>query len=97
MAEGGDQFCTKRTINRAMIGRECHAHQRCNRRLTILHDHALLTCTNREDGGMGRVDDRGEMLDAEHAEIGHSRCAALIFIRLELAIARTTREIFHLV
>ena len=42
---------------------------------------------------MGRVDDRREMLDAEHAEIGHSRCAALIFVRLQLAISNEMKDL----
>ena len=45
---------------------------------------------------MRRIDHRGEILDAVHAEIGHRRGAALIFLGLQLARPRARREILHL-
>ena len=46
---------------------------------------------------MRRVDDRGEILDAVHAEVRHRGGAALVFLRLELPRARARGEILHLV
>ena len=46
---------------------------------------------------MGRVDDRREMLDAEHAKVRHRRGAALIFVGPELAGAGAGRIVLHLV
>ena len=55
--------------------------------IAIAHDRALLAGADRQNGRLRRIDHGGEILDAVHAEIGHRRGAALIFVRLELAVA----------
>src|SRR3546814_10614966 len=43
-----------------------------------------------------RVDDRVELGDAEHAHVADARGAALIFVRLELALLGAARQLLHL-
>ena len=45
---------------------------------------------------MRRVDDRVEVVDPEHAEVGDGEAAALILMRSELAVASAGGEVFHL-
>ena len=51
-----------------------------------LDDGPRLAGSDRQDGGVRWVDDGGEVLDAEHAEVGHRGGAALVFLRLQLCI-----------
>ena len=44
----------------------------------------------------GWVDDGGEVLDAEHAEVEDRERAAHVFLRLQFAFPRPRREILHL-
>ena len=50
----------------------------------VLHDRLLHRRADGEDGGVGRVDDGGEPLDAHHAEIGDAERAAGELLGLEL-------------
>src|SRR5579863_2645504 len=45
---------------------------------------------------MRRIDHGREVIDAIHAEIGDRRCAALIFLGLELAGARAAKSFISL-
>src|SRR5215211_7956981 len=49
-----------------------------------------------DDGGLRRVDYRGEALDAEHAHVGDGYGASLVLVGLELAVARPGRQVFGL-
>ena len=89
-----DQFGAERAVDGAVIGDSvtfiCVA-------MTILPSRTTarsLAGADRDDGGMRRIDDGGEFLDAVHAEIGDRRGAALIFLRLELARPRARRISF---
>ena len=64
-------------VDDAVIDRERAAHHRGDRELAVLHDGALLAGADRQDAALRRVDDGGELLDAEHAEIGDREAAAL--------------------
>ena len=46
---------------------------------------------------MRRIDDGGEILDAHHAHVGDGGRAALVFLRLQLAVLGALAEILHLV
>src|SRR3712207_5248792 len=48
---------------------------------------ALLAGADGHDHALGRVDDGLELLDAVHAPVREARGAALVFVRLELAVA----------
>ena len=57
---------------------------------------ALLAGADRQDAALRRVDDRGELLDAEHAEVGDREGAALELLELQLAGAGARGEVLHL-
>src|SRR6516164_8010225 len=69
--ECAEQLRPKRTVNRAMIGRERGRHYPLHLDLAILHDGALLASADGENGGMRRVNNRGKILDPKHAQIGN--------------------------
>src|SRR5580692_2904325 len=50
---------------------------------------------DREDRGVRRIDDGGELAHAVHAEIGDRRRAALVIRRLKLLVARARGEVLH--
>ena len=56
----------------------------------------LLARADRHDHALGRIDHGLEILDSVHAHIAEARGAALILLRLELAVAREPRELLHL-
>ena len=62
------------------------AHHGRNRQRVVDHIGALLAGTDCHDHRLRRIDDGGEMLDAHHAHIGDGGSAALIFMRLQLAV-----------
>ena len=44
--------------------------------------HLLLGAAHGQDAGLGRVDDGGELVDAEHAQVGDGEAAALELLGL---------------
>src|ERR1700730_7930776 len=80
--ERADQLGAERAVDRAVVARQGHAHHLRDLDLAVFDNWALLAGADRKDGGMRRVDHGGEVIDAVHAEIGYSRGAALIFLRL---------------
>ena len=62
----------------------------------VLDDRALLAGADREDAALRRVDDRGELADAVHAEIGDRERAALELLELQLAGAGARGEVLGL-
>src|SRR5258705_170350 len=81
----------------AVIAGQGHAHDVRGLDLAVTHHRPLLAGADRKDRRLRRVDDSGEMADAEHAEVGDRGRAALVFLRLELAGPRPRGEILHLV
>ena len=60
--------------------------------LASLHDGLPGCAADGEDGGLGRVDDGGEFLDAEHAEVGDGEGGAGHLLGLEFAGAAEVGE-----
>ena len=80
-----------------MVAGERHAHHRGDGEVALgVDDRTLLPCPDGQDHAFGRIDDRREILDAEHAEIGDGERAAGIFLWLQLALAGAGGEVFHL-
>jgi hypothetical protein len=46
-----------------------------------------------QNAGLGRVDDRGEFVDIEHAQIGDRESAAGVLLGLEPALPRPGGEV----
>ena len=67
--ERGQKLGAKRAIHHAMITGERATHHGCGHDLIALHDSAFLPAPHRQNGRMRRVDDRVEIVDAEHAEV----------------------------
>ena len=57
----------------------------------------FLARADRDDAGLRRVDDGGEILDPEHAQIGDRETAAFIFVGLELLVLGLARQFLDLV
>src|SRR5258705_334397 len=94
--EGADQFGAERAVDGAVIAGQRDAHHVCHFDLAVSHDRTLFTGADREDGGVRRVDDRGEMIDPVHAEVGNGCRPALIFLGLEFPGPGAGGEILHL-
>src|SRR5215472_16486925 len=69
--ERTDQLCAERSVDSTVMGRQRHFHLSGDGDLAVTNHGALYAGADRQDGGMGRVDDGGEFLDAIHAEIGN--------------------------
>src|SRR5258708_29259528 len=80
--EGADQLGAERAVDGAVIAGQRDAHYVRRFDLAIPDYRALFAGADREDAGMRRVDDSGEMIDAVHAEVGDGGGAALIFLGL---------------
>src|SRR5690242_8427482 len=94
--EGGEQFGAERAVEDAVIARErCGHHAHEFDAIRRLH-RGTAGCADRQDRRVRRIDDRRELADAVHAEIGDCRRAALIFVRLEFFLARAGGEFAHL-
>src|SRR5712671_2166960 len=78
--EGADQFGAERTVDRAVIAGQRDAHDVGGLDLAAPHHRPLLAGADREDRSVRRVDHGGEILDTVHAEVGHRRGAALVFV-----------------
>src|SRR5436190_17570672 len=75
--EGLQELRAQRAVDDAMIDRERAAHHVADHHLALAHDDALLADADREDHRLRRIDDGGELLDPEHAEVGDRESAAL--------------------
>ena len=60
-------------------------------------DRTPLRRTDRKDGRLRRVDDRGEITHAIHAEVGDRADAALVVVGLQLLVARALGQRPHFV
>ena len=69
-----------------------NAHNRGDGQSVIDDIGTFFPCPDREDHRLWRVDDSVELLDAHHAHVGNGRSAALIFMRLQLAILGPARK-----
>src|ERR1700694_5147911 len=67
--ERAEELGAERAIDGAVIGRKRDRHHPLRFDLAVAHDRTFLAGADREHGGMRRVDDRGEILDAVHPEI----------------------------
>ncbi len=57
----------------------------------LLHDAA-----HGQDAGLGRIDDGGELVDVEHAEVRHAEGAAGVLLRLQAAFPGAAGHLLHL-
>src|ERR1051325_589854 len=83
----------RRSVDHAMVTAHRQTH-------AAAHDHplALRHClrrdrSDRDDSRLGRVDDRGELIDVEHSEIRNAERRAGVLFGLEAASARLAGEV----
>src|SRR5687767_11752593 len=72
-------------VNHAMVGRESHAAALAGHDLAVDDDRLVKDRPDGQDRRLWRVDDRVELLDAVHAQVGDRERAALVVLDLELA------------
>jgi len=83
-------------VDDAVVAREEERHALPDHDLVALHDWLPDGGANGKDGGIGRVDDGGESLDAHHAQIGDAKRAAGELLGLELLGLGEPGEFSHL-
>ena len=79
-----------------MVAGHRDSHQLPHDDLALAHDGARRHRADGEDGGLRRVDDGGEFVHAEHAEVAHGEGRAGVLFGLELAAARSLGQLAHL-
>lgn len=89
----------QRTIDNAVVRRDrrlhhLHGPEALVRRL--VRHKACLCRADRQDTALRRVDDRREVGRAHHAHVRNRERAALVFFRLQLAVARLLGELLAL-
>src|SRR5437763_14852562 len=75
-----------------MVARHRNPHQLSHDDLPVAHDRARRHRADGEDGGLRRVDDRRELVYAEHAEVADGEGRAGVLFGLEAAAARSLGE-----
>ena len=56
-------------VDDPMVGAERHRHLMAGPHRTVFDDHGLAGRAHGQDSRFGRIDDRAELFDAEHAEV----------------------------
>ena len=76
-----------------MVARERHRHHRQHVQLAVAGHHLLPRRADGEDRGLRRVEDRDELVDVVHAEVGDREGPAFEILGAELAVARAPDEV----
>ncbi len=64
-----------------------------NRDVVPVRHHHVRRRPDRQDRDFRRIDDRRELVNPEHAEVGYRERRARVFLRLELPFARALGEL----
>src|SRR6478752_9091659 len=90
-----EELRADRAIDDAVVAAHRDAHAVADHRLAVHDDELLLARPDGEDARLGRVDDRGELIDAEHAEVAHRERRAGELLGAELPLARALGELLR--
>src|SRR5690606_14219543 len=82
-----------RAVDHTVIAAHGHAHAWPDHDLAVLYDHLLLDPAHREDRRLRRIDDRGELIDAIHAEVGDGERRPRVLLGRELAFPGTAGQL----
>src|SRR5947209_550712 len=96
LLEGLEELRAGRAVNDAVVAGHRDAHQLADDDLAVADDRAGRHRADGEDGGLRRVDDRRELVYAEHAEVADGEGRAGVLFGLELAAARALGQPAHL-
>ena len=91
-----EELRSRRSVDRPVIAAHGDAHALPNFQGAIHDDRFFLNAANGENPRFRRVDDRGELVDAEHAEVRYGECCAGILLGQELALTCPLGEIARL-
>ena len=74
-------LCSYSPVNNSVIAGHCDSHHVGHRGAAISSNHNLLLCpADSQDARLWWVDDSRELVDAKHAQVGHSDGAPLVFV-----------------
>src|SRR5438552_16938020 len=83
-------------VDDAVIAAHRHADALTELELAVDHDGLLLDAADRKNARFRRIDDRGELIDPEHAEVGDGEGGPGVLLGEELPLARSAGEIARL-
>ena len=79
--QSAEELGTDGAVEDAVVAAEGHGQRLAGDDLPVLHDGFGDRGPDGENGGVRRIDDRGEFRDAHHAEIGDAERAAGVVVR----------------
>src|SRR5262245_43670506 len=82
------ELCADGAVNDAMIAGHREAHRLSNRDLVFPYDRLRRHCADGKDSALGRINDRGKLLDPKHSQIADREGCAGVLFRLQFAGAR---------
>src|SRR4029079_3745798 len=82
----GDPARGEDPVDRSVVHRQGQAHHLAGDDRAVLHDRFVADGPDGQDRCLGRVDDRGELLDAVHPEVGDRDRPALEIVLPELPV-----------
>src|ERR671912_297117 len=83
-----EKFCAGRAIDDAMVTTHRDTQPATYHDIATDDHRFWLNAADREDAALRRIDDRREVIDAEHAEIRDGECGPRVLFRLEFPLTR---------
>src|SRR5436309_2054175 len=96
LLEGLEELRAGRAVNDAVVAGHRDSHQLAHDDLAVADDRPGRHRADGEDGGLRRVDDRRELVYAEHAEVAYREGRAGVLFGLEASAARALGKLAHL-
>ena len=78
------KFRALRAVDHPMIAGERHPHAIAHHYLAVDHHRFLHDGADRQAACLGRIEDRGELIDAEHPEVRDGEGASLVLVGASL-------------
>ena len=92
--DGVEEFRAEQAVDDAMVAGERERHALADDDFVVFNHRLFDGGADGEDGGVRRVDDRAEAIDAGHTEVGDAEGATGKFSRLEFLVFGATTEGF---
>src|SRR5882724_1815680 len=94
--DGLQHLGAERAVDDAVVAGERDRHALPHDDLVVLDDRLLAYGPHGEDGPLGRVDDGGEVADAQHAEVRDGERRACVLLGPKLPVARALGHLARL-
>src|SRR5688572_16251934 len=78
-----------------MVAAHRYSHTLANCESAIHYDRLRLDAAHSENSRLRRIDDRSELIDSEHAEVGDGERRAGVLLGCEPALPRESRKVFR--